>query len=113
MCGDGLTEKNVCSNSGTKNSGSYISKSLSECKTMIDAIKNSKNPFGTKCPNNKGISHFVVYKGCNLSSGLKYDEGMKQSQCTCPSGKCGPSKCGGTIGGGTTNDFIMMRILFQ
>jgi hypothetical protein len=99
MCGDGLTQNNVCSNAGTDNNGAYISKPLSECKGMIDAIKGSSNPFGAKCPNGKGISHYVVYAGCNLSNGIKF-EPSGQSKCTCPSGKCGPSKCGGTIGGG-------------
>jgi von Willebrand factor type D domain len=97
MCGDGLTEQTVCSNSGSKNNGQYIPKSMGDCSAMIAAI-NSGNPFTAKCPNNRSISHYVVYNGCNSSNGQKYESG-KQETCSCPSGKCGPSSCGGAVGG--------------
>ena len=41
---------------------------------------------------------YVLYNGCNLLEGLKYDEGFVKSTCRCSSGSCGPS-CGGAVGG--------------
>jgi hypothetical protein len=96
MCGDGLTQKNVCQNSGTRD---YVPKSLGECSDMIAAVK-SGSPYGAKCPlyNGKslGISHYVEYDGCNLASGTKHDNYV-ESACTCPEGTCGPKTCGGVL----------------
>jgi hypothetical protein len=100
MCGDGLKEENVCSNPGVN---SFVPKSLGDCSDMIAAVKSGK-PYGAKCPlhdgKELGISHYVEYNGCNLKSGMKFDD-YKASVCSCPGMTCGPSSCGGggSVGG--------------
>jgi von Willebrand factor type D domain len=99
MCGDGLTQDDVCQNSGTR---AFVPKSLGECSDMISAVQ-SGNPYGAKCPlhdgKELGISHYVEYVGCNAPSGMKYDN-FVSSVCTCPAGTCGPKNCGNSGGGG-------------
>jgi hypothetical protein len=95
MCG-GLSSEQVCDNRGTD---SYVSASPEECNGMIQATTR-EDTFSYKCPNNRDISHFVVY-GCNGGTGTKHEAGGIE-QCSCPSGNCGKlGGCGGTVGGGT------------
>jgi von Willebrand factor type D domain len=88
MCGTGLTQQNVCQNSGAAN---YVPKTLSECSDMIAAVASGK-PYGAKCPvfNGKslGISHYVEYPTCDIKAGTKFDNYV-ESPCDCPAGVCG------------------------
>ena len=90
MC-NGLKQEQVCSNSGTDNSGDYIS--AADCTSMIAATKTS-HPYGSKCPNGQGISHYVIYN-CKDTYGSKFEQGSTGEKCSCPSGVCGPTtRCG-------------------
>jgi von Willebrand factor type D domain len=94
LCGN-LKEK-VCLNSGTDE---YVVDA--ECQGMIDSITSPGGPFVFKCPNNREISHYVIYP-CEGVGGTKYeldDGNLVDESCVCTSPPCGKT-CDGGSGGG-------------
>ncbi|MBE0452028.1 MAG: hypothetical protein IBX70_14475, partial [Clostridia bacterium] len=59
--------------------------SSSECDALIAAVNtDGVDPYKTKCPNGRAISHYVIYD-CRGTSGTKYelDKDGKEIAVTC------------------------------
>jgi hypothetical protein len=108
MCG-GLTESQICSNSGADKNGAYIAASVADCDGMIAAtMPTTGSTFSYKCPivgdKSNAISHYVKY-GCNGGKGTKFElekSVVVTSQCSCDSEEgCGKNtKCNKDSEGG-------------